>query len=193
MKNRIFLAILLACALMACSNSTPKYVGNTYEGSIGYGTLTYQFLDLNEFRIDINSSWAGHFSCVCHYYNNADNYKELFPELYEPLLTYLDGCVMLSVDSMYDPSNSSKKLSVAEFVNNSGYKDLGDVMSYLLYNNETDEIITLSFKEYVTFIGNKCFDQAYKSKEQTGQATINTTCRSELPRINGFVCSRKKQ
>ena len=53
MKNRIFLAILLACALMACSNSTPKYVGNTYEGSIGYGTLTYQFLDLNEFRVDI--------------------------------------------------------------------------------------------------------------------------------------------
>ena len=194
MKNRIFVVIFAALGLMACSKSKTSYVGNIYEGKLGeITTLTYQFLNESELKFEINSSWAGHHSYVCRYSNIADKFKEdeNLSECYKPLLFYMDGCSLLAVDSVNDLSNRKGMLPVNEFLPQSGYSDLGDILTCLLYNDKTDEIITMSEDEVFDVLLENFRVEANKAKEETGIASVSTTCRSELQYLGGIVCPRK--
>lgn len=194
MKNRIFVVIFAALGLMACSKSKTSYVGNIYEGKLGeITTLTYQFLNESELKFEINSSWAGHHSYVCRYSNIADKFKEdeNLSEYYKPLLFYMDGCSVLVVDSVNDLSNRKGMLPVNEFLPQSGYSDMGDMLSGFLYNDKTNEIITMNEDEFYDFLGNNIIGRAKEAQEKTGVASISVTCRSELQYLGGIVCSRK--
>jgi len=193
MKNRIFLAIFAALGLMACSKSKTSYVGNTYEGKLGeITTLTYQFLSENELKFEINSSWAGHHSYVCRYSNVADRFREdeNLSECYKPLLFYMDGCSLLVVDSVNDQSNRKGMLPINEFLPQSGYSDMGDMLSSFLYNDKTNEIITMNEDE-LEEIMLPFFAAAKESKERTGVASVSTTCRERLVYLSGITCPKK--
>lgn len=193
MKNRIFLVIFLALGLMACSKSkTPAYLGNTYEGNFcGETTLTYQILNEHEFRLDITSDWIGHHGFVCSYDNVADKIQEDLGEFYEPYLFYMDGCSLLLVDSVNDLSNRNGMLPLDVVLNQSGYSDLGEILTCLFYNNKTNEIVTMKEDELYDFLGNNIIGRAKEAQEKTGVASISVTCRSELQYLGGIVCSRK--
>lgn len=194
MKNRIFVVIFAALGLMACSKSKTSYVGKTYEGKLGeITTLTYQFLNESELKFEINSSWAGHHSYVCRYSNIVDKFKEdeNLSEYYKPLLFYMDGCSMLVVDSVNDLSNRKGMLPVNEFLPQSGYSDMGDMLAVLFYNDKKDEIITMKEDELDDIVMYKFGAAARESKAETGIASVSTTCRSELQYLGGIVCPRK--
>lgn len=195
MKNRVFLVIFLALGLMACSKSkTPAYLGNTYEGKLGgETTLTYQILNEQEFRLDVSSDWIGHLGFICHYCNFADKVKELNEEFYEPFLFYMDGCSLFVVDSVNNLSERTGMLPVDEYLHKSGYSDLGDVLTFLLYNDKTDEIITMTEDDYDEFINEKFAEVAAEAKVETGVVSISTTCRPEIMYLGGFICSRKTE
>ena len=192
MKNRIFLVIFLALGLMACSKSkTPAYLGNTYEGKIGgETTLTYQILNEQEFRLDITSEWIGHHGFVCRYDNVADKIQEDLGEFYEPFLFYMDGCSLLLVDSVNDLSNRRGMLPLGEVLSQSGYSDLGEILTFLFYNNKTDEIVTMKEDEFYDLFG-EFKEKVNEAQAETGVASISVTCRSELHYLGGIVCPRK--
>lgn len=192
MKNRIFLVIFLALGLMACSKSkTPAYLGNTYEGKLGgETTLTYQILNEQEFRLDITSEWIGHHGFVCRYDNVADKIQEDLGEFYEPFLFYMDGCSLLLVDSVNDLSNRRGMLPLGEVLSQSGYSDLGEILTFLFYNNKTDEIVTMKEDEFYDLFG-EFKEKVNEAQEETGVASISVTCRSELHYLGGIVCPRK--
>lgn len=193
MKNRIFVVIFAALGLMACSKSKTSYVGNIYEGKLGeITTLTYQFLNESELKFEINSSWAGHHSYVCRYSNIADKFMEdeNLSEYYKPLLFYMDGCSVLVVDSVNDLSNRKGMLPVNEFLPQSGYSDMGDMLSSFLYNDKTNEIITMNEDE-LEEIMLPFLAAAKESKAETGIASVSTTCRERLVYLSGIICPLK--
>lgn len=185
MKNRILVVIFAALGLMACSKSKTSYVGNTYEGKLGeITTLTYQFLSESEFRLDLNSSWSGHHNYVCHYVNVVDYFKEKEPENYKPLAKFLDGCAILGVDSIYDPSSRCMILP-CEFFAYPGNNDLNEIMSTIFYNNEADEIIILDESSAEDLI-----ERAVDIVEKGSNPAPNSI-RSELQYLGGITCPRK--
>jgi hypothetical protein len=167
--------VMIFC-IVGCSNFKNPYMGNTYDGNYGAATLQYQFLSEDEFKLEINS-WAGGYKYICHYNIYLDEIKVAFPDLYEPLSHYLDGCELLIVDSIQDIQRGLKMMPRFQFIARSGMSDLDNLM-ILLYNNETDEIITMSQNEI-----NEMLQIIDKS---------NQTCRSNLFYLSGIKCSRNK-
>ena len=197
MRNRIFLVILLALGLVACSKSKPAYVGKTYEGTIeGVVKISYSFLNENEFRFDISApeEFDLNESFICHYIGIVDELEKVSPDLCKPAIKFLDGCNILETDSVFYLTGDKDRVSLADFCQIEGngraniYKD---VMFVLFYNDKTDEIIVSPYEEIINFYATKFLNVANAEREKTGKASISTTCREDIPSLPGVRCCLK--